>query len=133
MGFIVRVLLTGVAIWATSWLIPDHFAIVGSTTTGGKVVIVLAVALIYSVVNAIVRPIVKFVSIPLYVLTLGLFTLVVNALMLMLTAWITEHTDWGIRLSGGFWWAVGAALIISVLNVILSAIVGYEKKHRKSR
>ena len=52
----------------------------------------------FGIVNAIVKPIVAFLSIPLYILTLGLFTIIVNALMLMLTAWITEATDWGLRI-----------------------------------
>ncbi len=123
MGFLIRVLVTGLAIWLTSLFINDHFEIVGSDSAGGKLVIILAVALIYSLVNAIIKPIVKLLSLPLYILTLGLFTLVVNALMLMLTAWITEQTDWGIRIIGGFWWALLAALVISVLNFLISAVV----------
>jgi putative membrane protein len=123
MSFVIRVIVTGIAIWLTSLFIDDHFSIVGSDTVGGQIVIVLAVALIYSLVNAIIKPIVQIISIPLYILTLGLFTLVVNALMLMLTAWITEQTNWGIRIEGGFWWALLAALIIGVLNFLISAVV----------
>ncbi|MBD8079670.1 phage holin family protein [Cellulosimicrobium arenosum] len=123
MSFVLRVLVTGLAIWLTSLFIDDHFQIVGSDTAGGKLVIILAVALLYSLVNAVIKPIVQVLSIPLYILTLGLFTLVVNALMLMLTAWITEQTDWGIRIIGGFWWALLAALIISLLNFAISAVV----------
>ena len=123
MSFVVRVLVTGLAIWLTSLFIDDHFSIVGSDTVGGQIVIVLAVALIYSLVNAIIKPIVQILSIPLYILTLGLFSLVVNALMLMLTAWITEQTDWGIRIVGGFWWALLAALIIGLLNFAISAVL----------
>ena len=89
MSFVIRVIVTGIAIWLTSLFMSSHFEIVGSETVGGQIVIVLAVALIYSLVNAIIKPIVQIISIPLYILTLGLFTLVVNALMLMLTAWIT--------------------------------------------
>ncbi|MFJ4108808.1 phage holin family protein [Oerskovia enterophila] len=123
MSFVIRVIVTGIAIWLTSLFMSSHFEIVGSDTVGGQIVIVLAVALIYSLVNAIIKPIVQVISIPLYILTLGLFTLVVNALMLMLTAWITEQTDWGIRIEGGFWWAMLAALIIGVLNFAISAVV----------
>ncbi len=123
MSFVVRVLITGLAIWLTSLFMDEHFQIVGSDTAGGKVVIVLVVALLYSLVNAVIKPIVQVLSIPLYILTLGLFSLVVNALMLMLTAWITEQTDWGIRIIGGFWWALLAALIIAVINFLVSAVV----------
>ncbi len=123
MSFIVRVLVNGLAIWLTSLFINDHVKIVGSETALGKAAVVLGVGLIFALVNAIVKPLVQLLSIPLYILTLGLFTLVVNALMLMLTAWITEQTDWGIRIEGGFWWAVLAALSISVLNFLISAVV----------
>ena len=121
MSFVVRVLITGLAIWLTSLFMDEHFQIVGSDTAGGKVVIVLVVALLYSLVNAVIKPIVQVLSIPLYILTLGLFSLVVNALMLMLTAWITEQTDWGLRIDN-FGTAVLGALIVSVVSFVLSAV-----------
>ncbi|NLG56657.1 MAG: phage holin family protein, partial [Rhodococcus sp.] len=58
----------------------------------------------------------------LLILTLGLFTLVINALMLMLTAWISSHTDYVITVDG-FWAAFWGALIISIVNFVLSALV----------
>jgi putative membrane protein len=134
MSFFIRVIVNAVAMWLTTLLLGDHFEIVGGTGTGGKVVVFLVVALIFGIVNAIVKPIVQFFSIPLYILTLGLFTLVVNALMLMLTGWLTEQSDWGLRVNG-FWWAVLAALIISVLSMIISAVIpGSSKKnnHRQA-
>lgn len=120
-AFIIRLLVNAFAIWLTTLLV-SGFEIVGADTDGGMVVILLVVALIFGLVNSIVRPIVSFLSLPLYILTLGLFTLVVNALMLMLTAWITEMTDWGIRIEG-FWVAVLAALLISVFSFLVSLVV----------
>ena len=73
--------------------------IVGGATPPQRSAIILLVALVFGIVNAVVKPLVAFLSIPLYILTLGLFTLVVNALMLMLTAWITEATGWGLRIA----------------------------------
>uniref|UniRef100_UPI001C3084C2 phage holin family protein n=1 Tax=Cellulomonas sp. GbtcB1 TaxID=2824746 RepID=UPI001C3084C2 len=70
----------------------------GSDSTWGRIGVILAVALVYGIVNAIVKPIVNIITIPLYILTLGLFTLVVNALQRMLTAWTTEQTGWGLRI-----------------------------------
>lgn len=66
-------------------------------------------------------------SMPLLILTLGLFTLVINALMLLLTSWITESTDLGISVDG-FWTAVWGALIISVVNFVLTAVVPSAKR-----
>ena len=127
MSFVIRVIVNAVAIWLTSLLLGEHFEVVGGEGTGGRIVVFIVVALIFGVVNAFVKPIVQFLSLPLYVITLGLFTLVVNALMLMLTAWITEAADWGMRVNG-FWWAVLAALLISFFSMIISVIVPSGRK-----
>ncbi|SDR80570.1 putative membrane protein [Paraoerskovia marina] len=123
MNFIVRVLVTALALWLTSLVLDDHLFIVGGDSAGATIVILLAVSLLFTLVNSIVKPLLQFISIPLYILTLGLFHLVINALMLMLTAWITEATQWGIRLEGGFWWAVWIALILAVVNAVINAVV----------
>lgn len=121
MRFVLRVLISGVALWLAEILL-SGMEIIGATTTGGRIGIILLVALVFGLVNAIVKPIVKVISIPLYILTLGLFTLVVNALMLMLTAWITEQTDWGLRIDG-FGTAVIGALIVSIVSFVLSLLI----------
>ena len=121
MAFLLRVLINGVAIWLAT-VILSGLEIVGADSTGQKIAIIALIALIFGVVNAVVKPIVQVLSIPLYILTLGLFTLVVNALMLLLTEWITEFTDWGLRIDG-FWWAVGGAFVISVVSFALSLAI----------
>lgn len=126
MRFIVRVLISGVALWLAEILL-SGMEIDGADTTGGKIGIILLVALVFGIVNAIVKPIVQVLSIPLYILTLGLFTLVVNALMLMLTAWITEQTDWGLRIDS-FGTAVIGALIVSVVSFVLSVLIPESRK-----
>lgn len=122
MSFVIRVIVNAIAIWLTALLLGGHFEVVGGEGTGGRIVVYVVVALIFGVINAFVKPIVQFLSLPLFILTLGLFTLVVNALMIMLTAWITEVADWGLRVEG-FWWAVLAALLISVFSMLISVIV----------
>ena len=94
MAFLVRVLINGVAIWFATLILPG-LSIVGGDSNWETLAIILLIALVFGLVNAIVKPIVAFISIPLYILTLGLFTIIVNALMLMLTAWITEATELG--------------------------------------
>ena len=93
-----------------------------ATATGRRSRIILLIALVFGLVNAIVKPIVAFLSIPLYILTLGLFTIIVNALMLMLTAWITEATDWGLRIDN-FGVACWAAIIVSIVSLVLSVLI----------
>ena len=126
MAFVLRVLVSAFAIWITSLLV-GGFEIVGGDTTGATVVVLVVVAFILAVVNAGVKPIVAFLSLRLYILALGLFTLVVNALMLLLTAWITGHTDWGLRIDG-FWTAVWAALILSIVSFFTSLAIGRRDK-----
>lgn len=120
MGFIARVVVNGVALWLATLVLPG-LTILGGDSTAGKIGVILLVALVFGLVNAIVKPVVKLLSLPLYVLTLGLFTLVVNALMLMLTAWITERADWGLRIDG-FGTAVIGALIVAVVSFVLSGL-----------
>ncbi|GIG21932.1 membrane protein [Cellulomonas chitinilytica] len=121
MAFVLRVLINGVAIWLAT-LILSGLEIIGGDSNWETAGIILLIALVFGIVNAIVKPIVAFISIPLYILTLGLFTLVVNALMLMLTAWITEQTSWGLRIDN-FGTAVLGALIISVVSFVLSVLI----------
>jgi len=121
MAFLVRVLINGVAIWLATLILPG-LHIVGGDSNWETLAIILLIALVFGLVNAIVKPIVAFLSIPLYILTLGLFTIIVNALMLMLTAWITEATDWGLRIDN-FGVACWGAIIISIVSLVLSVLV----------
>ncbi|WP_100422070.1 phage holin family protein [Sediminihabitans luteus] len=123
MYFLLRLVVTGFTFWLTSLIIDEHFFIESDNTVGGTIIVLLVVALIFTLVNAIVKPIVQILSIPLYILTLGLFHLVINALMLMLTDWITSQTSWGISIEGGFWWALWIAFIISVVSWAITAVL----------
>jgi putative membrane protein len=87
----------------------------------------LALGLVFGLVNAIVKPVVKMIALPLYIITLGLFTLVVNALMLMLTGWLSEHSQYGLRVDS-FGTAVIGALIISVVSIVLSLVIPGARK-----
>ena len=120
MGFLLRVVVNAVAIWFATLILPG-FEAVGAESTLGKVGVFAAVGLVFGIVNAIVKPVVKVLAFPVYILTLGLFTLVVNALMLLLTEWVTSRADWGLRIDN-FGTAVLAALIISVVSLVLSAV-----------
>jgi putative membrane protein len=119
-GFIVRIVAGGVALAAAAWLI-DGIS-VGPGTTSERIVTLLLVAIIFGLVNAIVRPIARLISIPLLILTLGLFTFVVNALMLMLTAWIGDQFDLAFEVDG-FWSALLGALVISVVTFVINVIL----------
>ncbi|MFC4554661.1 phage holin family protein [Georgenia faecalis] len=121
MGFLIQLVLNGIALWLCAWLL-DGVSITQAATAGEQVVVVLVVSFIFTVVNAVIKPVVKFFSLPLTILTFGLFTLVINALMILLTSWITGLIGWGLHVDG-FWWAVGAGLVISIITWVLSALV----------
>ncbi|MCM6774904.1 phage holin family protein [Nocardia sp. CDC159] len=123
MALLLRLVINAVAIWlAATWVDKIELISPEDDGTGGKIVVLLAVALVFGLVNALVKPIVKLLSLPLVIVTLGLFLLVVNALMLLLTAKITEATEYGLRVHS-FWAAVLGAIIITLVNWVLGVLV----------
>jgi len=94
----------------------------GAEDTTGKIVTLVVLAIIFTIVNALIKPLVKLLSLPLLILTLGLFTLVINALMLMLTAWLSGFTDYGLEIDG-FWAAFWGGVIIAIVNFVLGIVV----------
>jgi putative membrane protein len=120
MRLIVRLLAGAVALAAAAWLIEGIS--IGPGTTSERAFSLLAVAVIFGLVNVIIRPIVRLISIPLFILTLGLFTFVVNALMLMLTAWIGDQFDLAFEVDG-FWSALLGALVISVVTFVINVVL----------
>jgi putative membrane protein len=87
-----------------------------------RVITLVIVALIFGVVNEIVRPIVAFLSFPLYLLTLGLMYFVVNALMLLLTGWLARQLNVGFHVRG-FWTAVFGSIVVSVISWLVSLVL----------
>ena len=119
-SFLLRAGVTGLALWVVTLVIPG-INFVGGDTMLQKVGIILVVAVIFGFVNAIIKPIVAVLSIPLYIVTLGLFHVVVNALMLWITAWITDHTThWGLHIDKFWWTAIWAAIVLSIVGWVFS-------------
>jgi putative membrane protein len=122
-SFLVRAVLTGFALWVVT-LVVDGIDFVGYDTRLQEIGIIFVVAVIFGVVNAIIKPIVQIISIPLYILTLGLIHIVINALMLWITSWITEHTThWGLYIDDFWWTAIWAAIVLSIVSWLLSLVV----------
>ena len=120
--FLFRAALTAVALWVVTLIVPG-LSFVGGNTTLQKVGIIFVVAVIFGLVNAIIKPIVSILSIPLYIVTLGLFHIVINALMLWITAWITRHTThWGLQIDHFWWTAIWAAIVLSIVSWLLSLL-----------
>ncbi|QHE68198.1 putative membrane protein [Rhodococcus sp. WAY2] len=122
MTFLVRLVVNAFAIWlAAAWVSGIDISSSGNGTAW-DIVVLLGIALVFTVVNIFVKPLVKLLSLPLLILTLGLFTLVINALMVMLTAWLSSQTDYGMTVDG-FWTALWGGLIISVVNFLVNIVV----------
>ena len=108
-----------------TWIVPGI-----TLTTDDKpraVAVIVVVALVFGAVNAVVKPIFRFFTKPVIWLTLGLFLLVINTLMLWLTSWISGRVDLGWHVDG-FWAAFLGALIVSIISVVLGFIVPEKKK-----
>ena len=122
--FLLRAALTGFALWVVTLVVPG-LSFVGGDTTLQKIGIIFVVAVIFGLVNAILKPIVQILSIPLYILTLGLIHIVINALMLWITAWVTRNTThWGLAIDDFWWTAIWAAIVLSVVSWGLSLLIG---------
>ena len=116
-----------VALIAAAWLLP------GIEVYGAAWVVYAVMAVILGLINAVIKPLLKLLTCPLILLTLGLFVLVINAITFLLAAGISNRILGSMELGGGFavrsfGWAFAAALIVSIVTVILSAVVKEDKE-----
>lgn len=128
MKFVVWTLVNALGIAVAAWLfegISFEGATSGQAEIEDKILPLLGVALIFSVVTAFVRPIVNLLSLPLILLTLGLFLFVVNALMFLLTGWAADQLGIGFEVNG-FWTALGASVIITLVTWTVEAVTDSE-------
>jgi len=123
MYFLIRVLINAAALWVATVLVR------GISVSGTNMIVtLLVVAVIFGVVNAVIKPLLAILTCPLYILSLGLFTFVVNALMLLLTGGIAGALGLGFRVDG-FWTAVVGAIVVSLVSFLLSMFIP-EDNHR---
>jgi putative membrane protein len=120
MRFLLRILANAAALAVATFLLSG--ITLTSDTMGSKTITLLVVALIFGIVNAIVKPILAFFSIPLLLLTLGLFLLVINACMLLLTSWLAGKFGLGFEVDG-FWVAMIGAIIVSIVSFLVNAFL----------
>lgn len=120
MKFLIWVIVNALALALAAWLL-GGITLTGATTQD-RLITLVVVALIFGVINAVVTPIVKVLSLPFIILTLGLFLLVINALMLLLTSAISEGAGLGFHVED-FWTAVLGGVIITVATWILEAVL----------
>jgi putative membrane protein len=123
--FVTWLLATAAGVAVATWMVGGIYftgPTSGQAELSHKVLPVLGVALILGFVSNFVKPVVTFFSIPFIIFTIGLFLLVINALMLMLTAWIAGGLGIGFHVVG-FWNALWGAIVITVVNWFIDVVV----------
>ena len=115
MPFLVRLLVNAAALWVATRIVP------GVSFDGGPLPM-LGVALVFGMLNASLRPLAKILTFPLIIVTLGIFALVINGLMLWLTSSLSSTLGFGFHVSG-FWAAFWGALVVSVVSLMLSLLI----------
>lgn len=126
MNLLLRIAGTSVAVWVAAWLVPG-LGLGPTQESGGVIVTLVLVSLVIGLVNSVVKPVVKVLSGCLILLTFGLFLLVINAAMLMLSAWILGQFGVPFTVSG--WGAAfGGSIIISVVSALLNGLTGVNRR-----
>ena len=120
MKFLVWLVVNAAALGVATWLF-DGITLTGDSD-GDRIVTLLVVGAIFGVVTSVVRPIVNILSLPLIILTLGLFLLVTNALMLLLTSKLADTFGLEFHVEG-FWTAVFGALVISLASMVVESLL----------
>lgn len=123
-SFAVKVVVNAVAIWVATLVVPGlDLGGAAAEGVGQQVLTFLLLGLVFGLLNAVVKPIVTFFTLPLYVLTLGLFSFVVNALMLQATSWISEQTPLTFHVDDFFWSAVLGAVVVTFVSLVLNLVL----------
>ncbi len=124
---LLRLLINALALWLTTIILAPHVSI---TPYGGvqfdfnveTVLTVLLVALIFGVVNGVIGGIIRIVAFPLYILTLGLISLIVNGLLFLLVAWISGLLGFGLAVDD-FWWGVLGAVVLAIIAWLIGIVL----------
>ena len=130
MRFLLRLVANAAALAVATWLLAGIR--LTAEGTGDKVIVLLVVALIFGVVNAVVKPIFTLVTACAVLVTLGLFLLVINALMLLLTSWLASRLGIGWSVDG-FWTALLGSIIVSIVSFVLNAFLPDRNQPRRGR
>lgn len=121
MRFLLKVIINAVALWLTTLIVSGITVVSYAPGTTATVLTYLLVALIFGVVNAIVGTAIRIVAFPIYILTLGLISFIVNGLLLLLVSWISGLMGFGLHVAG-FWWGVLGALVLGIIGWLIGLI-----------
>jgi putative membrane protein len=122
-NFLIRVAVNGVALWVAALVVSGVHLGEGDASATSNIVAIVLVALLFGLINAFIKPIVKLLSLPFVILTLGLFTFIVNAFMLQITEWIADWVGLPFTIDHFFWDAVFAAVVITLVSWVLNVVL----------
>lgn len=128
--FFSRAVVTAIGVWLAVVMV-SGITVTDMPTWWQQLLVYLAVGVVLALVQMIVKPVVKALTFVLYILTLGLFGVVVNALMLMLCSWFTSHLAWGIEVESFFPAAVLGSIIIAIVTSVLTALLPRPRPRRR--
>ena len=120
-GFLVKVVVNAVAIWVATLVVPG--VRVTGEGWGRTAVTLLVLGLLFGLVNAVIKPIVKLFSLPFYLLTLGLMAFIVNALMLQILEWVADGIGLAFSIDDFFWSALAAAVVVTFVSMVLNLVL----------
>jgi putative membrane protein len=120
-SIVMKVVINAVSIWVATLVLPG--VTVGSGSIGHRVLSLLVVGVLFGLINTFIKPVVRLFTLPLYVITLGLISFVVNALMLKIVEWLSGKI--GITFDAGpfFWSTLGAAVVVTFVSMVLNVAV----------
>ena len=124
MDFIARLLATMAGLWVTTHVVSSIS--IDSSSASETIIVLAVVALVFTAVNSIIKPVVTTLAFPLYLLTFGLFALVTNSLLFSLTGWLSTSLGFPMT-TGGFWSCLAGAVITSVVSALVSGILRDKK------
>ena len=122
-SIVIKILVNGVALWVAAFVLKGIRFGGDGAALSKQVVTILVVAVIFGLINALIKPVLKFFALPFIIVTLGLFSLVINALMLQLTSWFAGKFNLAFQVDHFFWDAVLGAIIITFVSMILHLIL----------
>ncbi|MFD2675043.1 phage holin family protein [Gulosibacter bifidus] len=132
MRFIGSLVFNAVALWLTTMILSGGLTVTAYENTDLAYVLTLVLlGGVWGLVNSVIGKVVKFVSLPLYCLTLGLFALIVNGFLFWLVSWVSELLGYGLSIKN-FWWAIGGAILMGLFSSILNGLFNSSRKDRKS-
>lgn len=127
-NFVLKTAINGLALWLAAIVLPEIRLGEQAPELSNRLITILLVALVFGVLNAVMKPLVTLLSLPMIILTLGLFTIVVNAIMLQVTAAVAGAIGLDFYVDSFFWAAILGSLIVSFVSMLLNTLLKDEQR-----